>query len=355
MQTDGKTIMRKKARYIIPILIFLISLSLSAYKVISYKVGIKSVINTAGENGWPVIAVTKGYDNPSLWLMTLDVKPVSLFTHGCIEDYENIFFNKSGNLCLHNNRNTQYRFFEFPDYNSQSCKPMYPGLSQYSSRDIIYNGMSGGVYVIDPSSLFSREVVLVDITSGVINEFEFTQEPPWEQDAKVSSNPGIMYQVVRDYLFIVENSTNTEVPDPNYPDIRTQSIWRYQISNDSWKHIADCGERARSFSTAPDGSVVGLTSKHGLLYYYTEFFDCETGDLIMSEDNCKEPRIGKRWAACKGNLQNGITYGAILFDMDDNWERYEIDWSTNDNGFLTYSIHAIYEPPPDGLAGMGDE
>ncbi len=78
------------------------------------------------------------------------------------------------------------------------------------------------------------------------------------------------------------------------------------------------------------------------------FIDSETDEVLHSETSVTYVNIGQRWAGIiKESPSAGGPTSILVLDMENNWESTMVAQGK-------FGHFAMYEPPSNGLEGMGE-
>jgi len=330
--------------FYIPFIVFLISLAIFGTRTAIYRCNIARVINKAGKNGWPIL-VCSGTDrrHEALAVYTLDGSSAPLITSNInsYDLYGEKFFDSDGTFYIAERYVYRFRFPACISTRSRiSHWDTFVNLYKPYSTHIGYGKASWVIYDFTTPLEFK----FVDMVSSDVAIFPLKNAPPWAEAAKDSYEVRFFVRQTRDYLFTTETHLDVEKRDAGLEPYHTVELWKYNIQSGEWSHIIDGGSDVR-FDVDSDGNYACLQlSTHSL-----KFIDLTSGDVFMELEPSRNPFFGKRWFMCNSFIidRNSRSFPLVLFDLENNWEKYVVNIGS---GFS----YALYEPPPDGLAGMGD-
>lgn len=333
----------KYRRIIIPLAIFVISLSISGYAAFKFRHNISRVVNTAKENGWPIIVANSVNENFKLAVYTLEGPGALLVTESTRKDIYGYFFDDEG-ILHYLTYDPEIRYFvELPDYRPN---PNFKKLDLLPSgyKQSLGNIVNFGMFQWDlPSSNRDLELNPLRITNamtGKSTEIIFDIDPPWltsSMDLRQLNHAWTNQET----LFVLETVSNPESATSDGRMLRTGSLWRYEIASGEWTHIYDTGHWPEIY-IGPEGNTVGISFNVGNHSRVTYFIDGVSGDILHTVDNSLTPYVGKRWVACFSWTDGDRI--VILLDMENDWEKHDIHLLRG-----KYFLHqlggiALYEP-----------
>ncbi len=340
-------------RYLIPLIAFALAMMVMSLIAGTHRSRIRTMINSAGQNGQPIIAVQGEELNPlsTLTLYSLDHGPIPLCTSGNDVSRLDVFFKDDGALFLGGSSFIPLpclgRRFRFPDYRARP-------LDEFALRAVTRPYQGDEVYACSDNLrwrlvLGEDALTLEDLVLGGSTVFHPQSIPPWHApDTPV----GAIWEnaLSPDGSVVITTCVITGSTDPSV-------FWRYDIEEDSWTRLVELPVHSYVsgvFSVGNAGEVVAIPvddpsrGRRDLL-----FLDGSTGMTIVSEPNARQGVLGNRWSACLKTSLSGATE-IVLFEMGDNWKRHTISLGTaqRQHRYFGYGRIAMYEPPPNGLDGM---
>ncbi len=330
-------------RYLIPIVAFLVSLLIGWGLAGSQRRAIADVINTAGRNGWPILVTNHPMAKDcSLKLYTLNGESAG-FSPRCRELALNpMYFMADGRFRAWRRgpgRDVE-DFFEvvFPNVNGHSV-PIPDRTPPFGFPTDRYKVACVGHRIIWWSASM---IAIEDTESGELTVKNLGGNSPWAEREVVV--PAAHFSISPEGILLI-------IAYNDLVDDGPQETWLYDLPVDNWRRVETSTGVSQSVIGA-GGSVIGLSEWESPSDYSVVFLDGATLDALVTIDKGKHPVVGRRWAGCmKGEFLGDNTI--VMFDMEDNWKRYEFALP-NDLFLKVAGGLALYEPPPNGLAGMGD-
>lgn len=338
-------------RYMLVVAVFVLVVVVLAFVSASHRNRIRTLINTAGRDGKPIIVITHG-EFP--WLTPLRLfspehRPIGFGTTFMGASWPK-YFSDDGTLILLGSelggRSGSISQARFPDHRLHPAEERFPQLLDRpmptSGPPHLSQNLTWKV------EFHSNFITLKDLTSGEITNLHPTNEPPWElSDPLAGTDYEAFISPEGEVVFVIQSTEGSGLPD---------LIWRYDIEEDNWTKLAKANlDRTRGLTVGPDGRYIAVRMQaQGLSQSsYYAFLDGVTGEELASERDVNLPVIGRRWAACI-TARSSQPGSIILFDMENGWERSTMDlehrspyWRQTSSGSI-----AMYEPPPNGLDGM---
>ena len=336
--------------FYIPACLFIFSFIVFGTMAAIYRYNIAHVANKAEENGWPLVAVHFSIKDAPLAIYTLDGSSANLYT-GNIEhrgSFERMFFLDDGALYVAGGSQSNFYRFCFPNYKSSRLSPHLITNPFGLGSSYIGYGENFRVYYDFTNP---PKMAFTDLVSGELTELKLRSEPPWMVNAGEFRDIRLFVWRTPYYLFVAVTKLGGEYGDFGQEPHHPAEFWKYDMQSGEWSHIID-GDAHQLFDVDPDGKFVSLKLYGGSLIV----IDIDSRDVILELPEGSLPSLGRRWFGCVGTIKDekSGSRGIILFDMENSWERYEIKLPLLQWQAATINF-ALFEPPPDGLAGMGNK
>lgn len=343
----GATFGMRNIRIVIPVAVTLAAVIIFSIIAGCHRNKIRSVVNSAGKNGFPIVVTYSPYDSrlSPYSLFSLDSDPIPLTGFRNEVFRLRSIFSEDGHLYLYEEhflptgRNMQIRF---PDYHPRAFNG-FPE-SAYLRQSFALAPNARWMVIMEQDRL-----VRIDMKSGKTEDIYPSATPPWHDPKRPV---GIFYDhfLSPEGNVIITTGRMDSSTDPDY-------LWRYEIESDEWTelpriHLLDHAK----ISVGPNAHILALpilptTPQSG--YREIVFIDGLTGTRLASEPDSDRAIVGNNWAACITSNYSTGTVDLVLLEINDNWKRHAITLSRTI--FFNYYYHfplAMYEPPPNGLDGM---
>jgi len=349
------------SRYLIPLIVFLISTATGFYSYSYQRNIIREEIKYAGENGLPIVCFISidNYSNQiyyqryySLNLVVPGHDPVYITDLEIGFDYgEMIFFTEDGTLHLrpiyfHSGTITE-QILRFPDTEFKDG-PEYDATAHLLSSE----GLKARKVLpetLEIASLYDDRVEVQDVVTGEFEVVQFTENIEWPEKEgyyqhyliKISGDGSLMY------IAYVSNP----------PSEVSSVIYRCEMESGEISEIINMDSAIIDISTNYSGDSFAVSRLRPDLTTGAFFSVFEVGEEVFQHDiqgvgTNGFSQYSDNWIVIRS--VNAPIWETLIVNLDDPsvqyrythvMPRYSGDWS----GFV-----AIYEPPPEGLDGMYD-
>jgi len=347
-------------RYIVFLVVFLISLGIASSLNRWHTNKIREMVNYAGKNGLPIfVTFTSTWFESYLAVTAPGFNLVPLSLNPKPNSGESGFF-PDGTFFT-----TQYRFsshktvmeyFKFPKRYPVSQLDTLSTWLAGSYPNFGNAGLSAGRYSINSQNL--NHIFLMDHAAMEITEVNVGADAPWLLDISPAGKTWSFW-VSPDSHIIFAAGFDKLNPGP-------VEVWRYDIAA---KALSSIGTHeifeGGGITVGPDGNLIAYykpvptsaSSAAPNASSYSpkpnvmdlEFADGHTGEIIKTVITAKYPQIGSKWVSCLIPSSTGSSswgWQISLFDTQNGWTNQILSTSPY------FLMNKMYEPPPNGLAGM---
>ena len=352
----------KWRRYIAFFCIFIISLLGASLLNRWHTEKIRDIINQAGKNGHPIFVVSAiiGLEScKAVTSMDSDIVPLSFYSQFYLEKTgfypDGTFFIEQDN---YNSEKTITTCFRFPNRHPVRRLETISTEPNNSSIFSSFNGpgKSSGRFGINYQNL--DKIYILDNVTLDNTRIDVGSDPPWSLE---EANPDEKWSlwVSSDDRIIFGAGFNQVNPGP-------VEVWRFDIAAMVWSSIGvhEVFEEIGCIA-GPNGDIIAYYKSNqassGPSTPYTAtipltpggmdlvFIDGHTGGELKTVRSGSYPQIGKKWVSCldySGMGSYPYGYKITLFDLQNEWARQTLKIP------IFLQVCDMYEPPPNGLAGM---
>jgi len=333
----------KKLIYLIPLLVFIITVIASSVHLKACKYALYEVFDQAGKNCEPVIIICGSTIRGKRCNLVASPDGAMIIwpSNRLVTSGDCSYITKSGilrffrpNETIHWEVRHEYRL------PSTSLTPWrkdasglvedfaWSDLESLSDRIKLYYVDSR--HFLDEPEVVKRGISITDLESFNESFIELYEQPQWEiQDPESYVH----------YTYISPDGSVIFL-EVFFPQNLCQ-VWRYDIPHGPLKHVLDsiCSIQ---LSIGPEGRIISC-SETRLNLNSTIFYDGNTGEELYVVNNVTPERIGEHWAVCRYYRDDTKL---MVVDLN-TWEEHVI----NTPGNLGWPIY-LYEPPPGGVKEM---
>jgi len=332
-------------RVILPLVVFLLSASISAGLAVAFRNNIHRVVNAAERNGYPIVVASSMRSDFKLAVYTLDEPGALLVTNSVKNGIYDCYFDDSGTLHYSVWDPLVDQTVEFPNYRpigeyrselAASISSGNPTLSYRTNNGQVRYSNNGSMLMMEDRLNFSAisiPVIRLDdrYTSPLSKQSYYTSE----RDIFLAGNS--IYLLADKVIYSQRSSAY----------IYRTELLRFDMDTRQWSrpYAEGDGQLIQYVYYGQNAALIAFTIQTQTHEVETVILDGETGRRIEVLDGVSDAVIGRRWVAGSGYNDNDrrVIY---LYDMYNDWERYEIELPYYGH-YSYYSINwaiALYEP-----------
>jgi len=332
--------------YLVPVAVFIVSFLVAGSMALQMRLAIKTVMDAAAKNDWPVIVTESGDPLFPHGIYTLDGRGGLLTTLTMPKMPQHVLFADDGALlaftssAYRSGRSIYFRI-GFPDYRPHRVRMPSANVPKEYRRSY-WNSIRESPRYAWGSFGTPSDMIILDALSGNATVLRFKAGRPWSDDTVDSQVP--IWTDKTDMLVMVQTRNSAAASSGAPP--RTDSLWRYDGSAGTWTRLAE-----GSFTGAAigqDGRIIALGISSPPSLPRVDFMDATTGQVLHTVDGAYQAAIGRRWAACTRFFAPRKSREILLFDMANSWESHKIVIRKNVISPVKFGGLAIYEPGASG-------
>jgi len=333
-------------RVIIPLVVFLLSASISAGRAVAFRNNISRVVNAAERYGYPIVVTSTMRSDYKLAIYTLDEPGALLVTNSVENGKYDCYFDDSGTLHYSVQNPLIDQTIEFPGYRpigeyrsefAASISSGYPTLLHMTNNGQVRYSNSGSLLMmVDRQNFSAISIPVIRLDDRYLSPLSEQSYYTGERDIYHAGNS--LYLLAEKVIYSQRSST--------YNSRRTELL-RFDVNTRQWSRLyaGGDGQQIQYVYYGQNAALISLTIQSQAHKVETVILDGETGRRIEVLDGVSDAVIGSRWIAGKGFNDNerGVIY---LYDMYNDWERHEIELPYTGH-YSYYSINypiALYEP-----------
>jgi len=325
-------------RFLIPLIVFLISATISAGRAITFRNNISRVVNAADRNGYPIVVASSTRDDFKLAVYTIDEHGALLVTNSIRKSTLDCWFDNSGVLHYLVADPLIDQTIKFPDYRpigeyrSGFINLMPVG---YPTRyGITNNGqVRYGIYTV------RKFIQIEDRLAETVMSIPLVRLVGLQ---RLQLPFGHFYGDFSD-AYSAENSIYA-LEGKWAP--RKSNLLRFDIETGQWAGLYTGRDRDWvDIFYGRNASLIALSVRSQENVRSTYVINGVTGEPVQVLEDTASTVIGRRWIAGLGITEDD-SVSIYLYDMYNDWERHEIElldygrYSIND---ISWTL-ALYEP-----------